>query len=113
MQTPSTSANNVTGARATPYLLPAAFAFLLRAEIEIIYGSQLIWGPARLRGGALANYLAIGLVPLVAIPCLVALRSSGMGVTPLSLLLFIGLPVAILLWTGLVYRNNPVPALEE
>jgi len=27
-----------------PYVMPAAFAFLLRAVIEIIYGSQLIWG---------------------------------------------------------------------
>ena len=26
------------------YVVPAAFAVLLRAEIEIIYGSQLIWG---------------------------------------------------------------------
>ncbi len=95
-----------------PYVMPAAFAFLLRAVIEIIYGSQLIWGPARLRGGALLNYLAIGLVPQVLIPCLVALRFSGMGVTPLSLGLFVGMPVAILVWTGLVYRNNPVPALE-
>jgi hypothetical protein len=95
-----------------PYVMPAAFAFLLRAVIEIIYGSQLIWGPARLRGGALLNYLAIGLVPQVLIPCLAALRFSGMGVTPLSLGLFVGMPVAILVWTGLVYRNNPVPALE-
>jgi hypothetical protein len=94
------------------YVMPAAFAFLLRAEIEIIYGAQLIWGPARLRGGALANYLAIGLVPQVAIPCLVALHFSGMGVTPLSLLIFMGIPAAILVWTGLVYRNNPVPALS-
>jgi hypothetical protein len=95
------------------YVMPAAFAFLLRAEIEIIYGSQLIWGPARLRGGALVNYLVIGLIPQVLIPCLVALRFSGMGVTPLSLLIFVGIPVAILVWTWIVYRNNPVPALEE
>lgn len=95
------------------YVMPAAFAFLLRAEIEIIYGAQLIWGPARLRGGALVNYLVIGLVPQVLIPCLVALRFSGMGLSPLSLLIFIGIPAAILVWTGLVYRNNPVPALEE
>ena len=96
-----------------PYVMPAAFAFLLRAVIEIIYGSQLIWGPARLRDGALLNYLAIGLDPQVLIPCLVALRFSGMGVTPLSLLLFIGLPVAILAWMAVIYRNNPVPALED
>jgi len=95
------------------YVMPAAFAFLLRAEIEIIYGAQLIWGPARLRGGALINYLVIGLVPQVLIPCLVALRFSGMGLSPLSLLIFIGIPAAILVWTGLVYRNNPVPALKE
>jgi hypothetical protein len=95
------------------YVMPAAFAFLLRAEIEIIYGSQLIWGPARLRGGALINYLAIGLVPQVLIPCLVALRFSGMGLSALSLLLFVGMPVAILVWTWIVYRNNPVPALDE
>jgi len=95
-----------------PYVMPAAFAFLLRAVIEIVYGAQLIWGPARLRGAALANYLVIGLVPQVLIPCLVALRFSGMGVTPLSLLIFIGTPVAILAWTAMVYRNNPVPALE-
>jgi len=98
---------------APPYLVPAAFAFLLRANIEIIYGSQLIWGPARLRGAALANYLAIGLIPQVGIPCLVALRFSGMGLTPLSLALFIGLPIVILVWTALVYRDNPVPALEK
>jgi len=98
---------------AAPYVQPAAFAFLLRAVIEMIYGSQLIWGPARLRGLALANYLAIGLVPQVLIPCLVALRFSGMGLTPLSLLVFVGLPVIILLWMAIVYRNNPVPALEE
>lgn len=95
------------------YVMPAAFAFLLRAEIEIIYGAQLIWGPARLRGGALINYLVIGLVPQVLIPCLVALRFSGMGLSPLSLLIFIGIPAAILVWTGLVYRNNPVPALKQ
>jgi hypothetical protein len=95
------------------YAMPAAFAFLLRAEIEIIYGSQLIWGPARLRGGPLANYLVIGLIPQVLIPCLVALRFSGMGVTPLSLLIFVGIPVAIVVWTWIVYRNNSVPALEE
>ena len=94
-------------------MVPAAFAFLLRAEIEIIYGAQLIWGPARLRGGALANYLAIGLVPQVLIPCLVALRFSGMGVTPLSLLIFVGLPVVILSWLAIVYSKNPVPALED
>jgi len=94
------------------YVMPAAFAFLLRAEIEIIYGAQLIWGPARIRGAALANYLIIGLVPQVLIPCLVALRFSGLGVTPLSLALFVGMPVAILVWTWIVYRNNPVPALE-
>jgi hypothetical protein len=97
----------------SPYVMPAAFAFLLRAVIEIIYGSQLIWGPARLRGGALFNYLLIGLVPQVSIPCLVALRFSGMGLTPLSLLLFVGTPIAILAWTWIVYRNNPVPALAE
>ncbi len=96
-----------------PYMVPAAFAFLLRAEIEIIYGAQLIWGPARLRGGALINYLAIGLVPQVMIPCLVALRFSGMGVTPLSLLIFVGIPVVILVWLAIVYRDNPVPALED
>ena len=96
-----------------PYVVSAAFAFLLRAEIEIIYGAQLIWGPARLRGGALANYLAIGLVPQVLIPCLVALRFSGMGVTPLSLLIFVGLPVVILAWLAIVYSKNPVPALED
>lgn len=96
-----------------PYVTPAAFAFLFRAVIEIVYGSQLIWGPARLRHGALANYLVIGLVPQVLIPCLVAMRFSGMGVTPLSLALFVGLPVAILVWTWIVYRNNPVPALEK
>jgi hypothetical protein len=95
------------------YVMPAAFAFLLRAEIEIIYGSQLIWGPARLRGGPLVNYLVIGLIPQVLIPCLVALRFSGMGVTPLSLFIFVGIPVAIPVWTWIVYRNNPVPALEE
>ena len=95
------------------YVTMAAFAFLLRAEIEIIYGAQLIWGPARLRGGALANYLIIGLVPQVLIPCLVAMRFSGLGVTPLSLALFVGIPVAILVWTWIVYRNNPVPALEQ
>jgi hypothetical protein len=95
------------------YVMPAAFAFLLRAEIEIIYGSQLIWGPARLRGGPLVNYLVIGLIPQVLIPCLVALRFSGMGVTPLSLLIFVGIPVAILVWTWIIYRNNPVPALEK
>jgi len=39
----------------TPYLVPAAFAFLLRAVIKMIYGSQLIWGPARLRGVPLAS----------------------------------------------------------
>jgi hypothetical protein len=44
---------------------------------------------------------------------LVALRFSGMGLTPLSLLLFVGLPVAILVCTSIVYRNNPVPALDE
>lgn len=38
---------------APPYLVPAAFAFLLRANIEIIYGSQLIWGPARCAAGRL------------------------------------------------------------
>ena len=96
-----------------PYVMPAAFAFLLRAVIEIVYGAQLIWGPARLRRGALVNYLAIGLVPQVLIPCLVALRFSGMGVTPLSLLIFVGMPVAILAWIAIVYRNNPVPALED
>lgn len=95
------------------YVTMAAFAFLLRAEIEIIYGAQLIWGPARLRGGPLANYLIIGLVPQVLIPCLVAMRFSGLGVTPLSLALFVGIPVAILVWTWIVYRNNPVPALEQ
>ena len=95
------------------YVTMAAFAFLLRAEIEIIYGAQLIWGPARLRGGALANYLINGLVPQVLIPCLVAMRFSGLGVTPLSLALFVGIPVAILVWTWIVYRNNPVPALEQ
>jgi hypothetical protein len=47
------------------------------------------------------------------IPCLVAMRYSGMGVTPLSLLIFVGIPVAILAWLAIVYRNNPVPALEE
>jgi hypothetical protein len=95
------------------YMMPAAFAFLLRAVIEIIYGSQLIWGPARLRGGALFNYPLIGLVPQVLIPCLVALRFSGLGLTPLLLLLFVGMPIAILVWTWIVYRNNPVPALAE
>jgi hypothetical protein len=70
-------------------------------------------GPARLRDGALINCPAIGLVPQVLIPCLVALRFSGMGLTPLSLLLFVGLPAAILVWTWIVYRNNPVPALDE
>ena len=94
------------------YVMPAAFAFLLRAEIEIIYGAQLIWGPARLRGAALANYLVIGLVPQVMIPCLVAMRFSGLGVTPLSVALFVGIPVAILSWTWIVYRDDPVPALE-
>jgi len=98
---------------APAYVMPAAFAFLLRAEIEIIYGAQLIWGPARLRGGALANYLVIGLVPQVLIPCLVALRFSGMGLSSLSLLIFVGIPLAILAWTALVYRKNPVPALDE
>lgn len=95
------------------YVMPAAFAFLLRAEIEIIYGAQLIWGPARLRGAALVNYLIIGLVPQVLIPCLVAMRFSGLGVTPLSLALFVGIPVLILVWTWIVYRNNPVPALKD
>ncbi len=90
-----------------PYLVPAAFAFLLRAVIEMIYGSQLIWGPARLRGFPLANYLGIGLVPQVLIPCLVAMRFSGMGISPLSLLLFVGLPVVILAWVAVVYRNTP------
>jgi len=32
--------------------------------------------------------------------------------TPSALANFIGLPVAILVWTWLVYRNNPVPALD-
>lgn len=94
------------------YVTMAAFAFLLRAEIEIVYGAQLIWGPARLRGGPLANYLIIGLIPQVLIPCLVAMRYSGLGLTLLSLAIFIGIPLAILVWTWIVYRNNPVPALE-
>lgn len=99
--------------RLPAYVMPAAFAFLLRAEIEIIYGAQLVWGPARLRGAALANYLIIGLVPQVLIPCLVAMRFSGLGVTPLSVALFVGIPVAILAWTWIVYRDDPVPALER
>jgi len=44
---------------------------------------------------------------------LVALRFSGMSLSALSLLLFVGMPVAILVWTWIVYRNNPVPALDE
>jgi hypothetical protein len=39
--------------------------------------------------------------------------ASLFGISPLSLVIFIGIPVAIPVWTGLVYRNNPVPALEE
>lgn len=88
-----------------------ALLFAVRAAIEMIYGSQLIWGPGRIRGLALANYLAIGLVPQVLVPCLVAWRFSGLGLAWSGGLLFVGTPVLIMLWTWIVYRNNPVPAL--
>jgi len=35
------------------------------------------------------------------------------GLAALSLLLFVGMPIAILAWTWIVYRDNPVPALAE
>lgn len=62
------------------YLQPAAFAFLARALIEIIYGTQLIFGKAGIRGLALWNYLLIGLIPQALTPFLVAMRfASGVG----------------------------------
>lgn len=62
------------------YLQPAAFAFLARAIIEIIYGTQLIFGKAGIRGFALLNYLVIGLIPQTLTPFLVAMRfASGVG----------------------------------
>jgi len=79
----------------------------------MIYGSQIIWGPARIRGSALANYLIIGLVPQVLLPCAVAWRFSGLGLGWIPALLFVGTPVVIMLWTWAVYRRNPVPALAD
>lgn len=95
------------------WLFVPALLFPARAVIEMIYGSQLIWGPARIRGGSLANYLVIGLVPQVLIPCLVAWRFSGLGLAWVPGLLFIGTPVLIMLWTWAVYRRSPIPALAD
>lgn len=88
-----------------------ALLFPARAIIEMIYGSQLIWGPGRIRGRALANYLTIGLVPQVLIPSLTAWRFSGLGGGWFAGLLFLGTPIVIMLWTWAVYRRDPVPAL--
>lgn len=62
------------------YLQPAAFAFLARALIEIIYGTQLIFERGGIRGFALAKYLVIGLIPQTLTPFLVAMRfASSVG----------------------------------
>ncbi|MCX2934793.1 hypothetical protein ORI20_31495 [Mycobacterium sp. CVI_P3] len=95
------------------WIFVPALLFPARAVIEMIYGSQIIWGPARIRGSALANYLVIGLVPQVLLPCLVAWRFSGLGLGWIPGLLFVGTPVLIMLWTWAVYRRNPIPALAD
>jgi hypothetical protein len=69
--------------------------------------------PARIRGGALANYLSIGLGPQVLVPCLVAWRFSGIGAGWIGGLLFVGTPLVIMLWIWAVYRRNPVPAFTD
>lgn len=85
-----------------------ALLFPARAAIEMIYGSQHMWGPGGARGSALVNYLTIGLVPQVLIPCLVAWRFSGLGLAWPPGLLFLGMPTLIMLWTWGVYRHNPL-----
>jgi len=95
------------------WIFVPALLFPARAVIEMIYGSQIIWGPARIRGGALTNYLIIGLVPQVLVPCLVAWRFSGIGAGWIGGLLFVGTPLVIMLWTWAVYRRNPVPAFAD
>jgi hypothetical protein len=100
-----------------PYLRPAAFLFIYRGLIEILYASQLIWGPGGVRGRALVSYLLIGLIPQTLAPFLVAMRFAS-GIEPNILwwqpLVFLGVPYAIFGWTSWVCsrRNTDQPNPE-
>ena len=92
-----------------PYLRPAVFMFVSRGIIEMIYGSQLIWGKPGLNGWPLVNYLAIGLIPQTLVPFILAMRfASGIEVSILwwQPLVFVGVPLLILLWVATISKKN-------
>jgi len=92
-----------------PYLRPAVFMFVSRGIIEMIYGSQLIWGEPGLNGWPLVNYLTIGLIPQTLVPFLLAMRfASGIEASILwwQPLVFVGMPLFILLWISTVAQKR-------
>ncbi len=92
-----------------PYLRPAVFMFVSRGIIEMIYGSQLIWGKPGLKGWPLVNYLSIGLIPQTLVPFLLAMRfASGIETNILwwQPLVFVGVPLFLFLWTSAVAQKR-------
>jgi len=91
------------------YLIPCVFMFTMRAWLEILYASQLIFGKSNLSGWPLVNYCIIGLIPQTAIPFLLAMRyASGMNLNILwwQPWAFLGIPLFLTITIFITAKIN-------